>query len=102
MTTDIVTKPATDAYREGYDRIFGKRDEEAATTTFGPYDGLKLFAPSNQPACDCAECHPQGDGYYTPMRLIVCGKCGNKRCPAAASHRNACSGSNEPGQPGAL
>jgi hypothetical protein len=95
MTTDIRTKASTDAYREGYDRIFGKPDEEHAATTFSPYDGLKLFARSNQPACDCAECNPQGDGFYIPMRMIVCGRCGNKRCPGAASHRNACTGSND-------
>ncbi|MBW6637227.1 hypothetical protein KXT41_25380 [Salmonella enterica subsp. enterica serovar Weltevreden] len=34
-----------------------------------------------------------------------CGKkgeidCGNKRCPHANDHRNACTGSNEPGQEG--
>jgi len=34
------------------------------------------------------------------MRMIVCPTCGNKRCPKAASHENACTGSNEVGQPG--
>lgn len=24
---NLITKPATDAYRDGYDRIFGKKDE---------------------------------------------------------------------------
>ena len=33
-------------------------------------------------------------------RMIVCPVCGNKRCPKAAHHDNACSGSNEPGQVG--
>jgi hypothetical protein len=32
--------------------------------------------------------------------FIVCGTCGNKRCPHAADHRNKCTGSNEPGQTG--
>jgi len=35
-----------------------------------------------------------------PMRMIVCSVCGNKRCPKANDCRNACTGSNEPGQPG--
>lgn len=33
-------------------------------------------------------------------RMILCPTCGNKRCPHANDHHNACSGSNEPGQPG--
>jgi len=34
------------------------------------------------------------------MRMNLCPICGNKRCPRATDHRNACTGSNEPGQPG--
>lgn len=32
--------------------------------------------------------------------MILCPDCGNKRCPKAADHELACTGSNEPGQPG--
>lgn len=32
--------------------------------------------------------------------FIVCDVCGNKRCPHATDHAHACTGSNEPGQPG--
>ena len=32
--------------------------------------------------------------------FIVCGECGNKRCPQATDHTLACTGSNESGQPG--
>ena len=35
---------------------------------------------------------------YTYM--IVCEKCGNKRCPHGTDHRLDCTNSNEPGQPG--
>jgi hypothetical protein len=35
-------------------------------------------------------------------RMIVCPRCGNKRCPHASDHRNACTNSNEPGQPGSV
>lgn len=42
----------------------------------------------------------------TPMQLmswmILCPTCGNKRYPKAANHANECSGSNEPGQVGAI
>ncbi len=34
------------------------------------------------------------------MRMFLCPLCGNKRCPRATDHREACSGSNEPGQAG--
>jgi hypothetical protein len=33
-------------------------------------------------------------------RFVVCPDCGNKRCPKATYHDNACTKSNEPGQPG--
>jgi hypothetical protein len=32
--------------------------------------------------------------------MVVCIDCGNKRCPKATDHRNACTGSNKPGQKG--
>jgi hypothetical protein len=32
--------------------------------------------------------------------MIVCAQCGNKRCPHANDHENACTQSNEPGQAG--
>jgi hypothetical protein len=42
-------------------------------------------------------------GVSFPMaatRMFVCDTCGNKRCPHSDDHRNPCSGSNSPGQPG--
>lgn len=33
-------------------------------------------------------------------RFIVCPDCGNKRCPKATWHENACTGSNDAEQPG--
>jgi len=33
-------------------------------------------------------------------RMIICPTCGNKRCPHATDHRNACTGSNDLGQAG--
>lgn len=32
--------------------------------------------------------------------MILCPKCGNKRCPYANDHSNACTNSNATGQPG--
>lgn len=55
--------------------------------------------------CGCWECveriisaRPFPENLMYPF--IVCGTCGNKRCPAAQSHVNTCSGSNASGQPG--
>ncbi|HFX6855993.1 TPA: DUF551 domain-containing protein [Klebsiella pneumoniae] len=47
--------------------------------------------------CWCRTCRPV---VWNDMRFVVCPDCGNKRCPRANDHRNACTGSNEPGQEG--
>ncbi len=57
--------------------------------------------PARKPLrCSCHTCWPiaADDPASTFMRL--CPACGNKRCPKANDHRHACTGSNEPGQPG--
>ena len=48
-------------------------------------------------SCWCRTCRPVALG---DMRMVLCPECGNKRCPRARHHDNACTGSNEPGQPG--
>ena len=51
--------------------------------------------------CHCRKCLEDRNDQITPMtRMIVCPICGNKRCPTANDHRNACTNSNEHGQPG--
>jgi hypothetical protein len=49
------------------------------------------------PDCWCRTCRPVT---MNDMRFVVCPECGNKRCPHANDHNNACTGSNEPGQAG--
>ncbi len=49
------------------------------------------------PDCWCHTCRPVTMG---DMRFVVCPECGNKRCPHANDHNNACTGSNEPEQEG--
>lgn len=49
------------------------------------------------PDCWCRTCRPV---VLNDMRFVVCPDCGNKRCPRANDHRNACTGSNEPSQEG--
>ncbi len=60
--------------------------------------------------CECHRCIEEkrlgrdiaGFGFLplSMTRMILCPICGNKRCPHAADHDLACTGSNEPGQPG--
>lgn len=61
-------------------------------------------APAPAPAsalpierCGCHACRPVT---LADMRMVLCDQCGNKRCPHANDHRNACTNSNEAGQPG--
>lgn len=50
--------------------------------------------------CWCHTCRPVSVNPPEDMRMVLCPDCGNKRCPKANDHRNACTGSNEAGQPG--
>ena len=61
------------------------------------------------PQCECRQClrdRKEGEWWakhWVPRenaRMILCSSCGSKRCPHANDHRNACTGSNEPGQKG--
>lgn len=63
---------------------------------------LQGAEPVSQPytlptKCWCHTCRPVT---MNDARFVVCPDCGNKRCPRANDHRNACTGSNEPGQEG--
>lgn len=53
-----------------------------------------------EPQCWCLTCKPMRIDDPSSMRMALCPTCGNKRCPKANDHRNECTGSNEPGQPG--
>lgn len=53
--------------------------------------------------CFCFNCNNKpelGLANPTVWRMFGCDICGNKRCPRGTDHRNACTNSNEPGQPG--
>ena len=53
--------------------------------------------------CGCHRCVDSIDrATRGPAWMIVCPTCGNKRCPRASDHDLACTGSNEPGQPGSV
>ncbi|WP_371343815.1 DUF3850 domain-containing protein [Klebsiella quasipneumoniae] len=63
--------------------------QKKAESIIGNYPGI--------PYCWCRTCRPV---VLNDMRFVVCPDCGNKRCPRANDHRNACTGSNQPGQEG--
>ena len=57
--------------------------------------------------CWCVTCATQSLGLSpwssTMIRgMVTCPDCGNKRCPKATHHDNACTRSNEPGQEGSF
>ena len=55
---------------------------------------------SRESECWCLTCRPFRPDDPGSMRMALCPICGNKRCPHANDHRNACTGSNKPGQKG--
>lgn len=61
-----------------------------------PFEALQRI--NVNPACGCHTCNP----ILGRVRMILCEVCGNKRCPHATNHRNDCTGSNAPGQPGSI
>lgn len=51
--------------------------------------------------CTCHACLSV-EGITNPWWMVVCETCGNKRCPHANDHNNACTNSNETGQKGSV
>jgi len=52
-----------------------------------------------EPKCgECRECMHDAEVSW----MVVCVKCGNKRCPHATDCALPCTGSNEPGQKGSV
>lgn len=51
---------------------------------------------------DCRVCEDAANVPPGLRLFIVCRTCGNKRCPKASWHEQACTGSNEPGQAGSF
>lgn len=100
----------TETYAEGWNAcraamLQGAENVESRCTmqTAPALDSSQIIAESPSgnspviPDCSCGTCRPVT---FTDSRFVVCSECGNKRCPHANDHRNACTGSNEPGQEG--
>ena len=52
--------------------------------------------------CTCHTCLPISALDPSTMFMRLCPTCGNKRCPKATHHDNACTDSNEPNQAGSV
>lgn len=72
----------------------------AELAALGRIRPIRLAEEPTHPAaamgCWCEVCDPALVGIV----MVLCPTCGNKRCPHAHDHRNACTHSNAVGQPG--
>lgn len=72
-------------------------DQQSPGSETAAVTGKWIPVSEQKPNCWCLTCRPM---VLNDMRFVVCPDCGNKRCPRASDHRNACTRSNEPGQEG--
>ena len=80
--------------------LIGEKSERPSILDYDADAHSGYVKPGNSPVipeCSCHACRPVT---FADSRFVVCPDCGNKRCPHANDHRNACTGSNEPGQEG--
>lgn len=93
-----------------WDRRFDIMEISVDGDFFDAADLLALLPAKAETKCGCTRCLDENGetvelfpGLMVPVssqRMVLCATCGNKRCSHANDHRNACTGSNEPGQPG--
>lgn len=69
---------------------------EATPREVGLSEGL---GAASEARCWCHAC-TRDTAWPFALKMIVCPDCGNKRCPKANDHRNACTDSNDAGQLG--
>ena len=75
-------------------------------------DGFLKGITDGSPDCECHRCirehsRTAGELFGSPLplsaaKMILCGECGNKRCPKASDHRLECTHSNAVGQAGSV
>lgn len=92
-----------DQFASNWDAIFGKKKVDESV--IDAYNDERLVSKFDKYQCYCYNCNvdrldESGRLPYVATRMIVCPECGNKRCPHATDHNLACTGSNDPGQPG--
>ena len=75
-------------------------------------DGFIKGTANGSDNCECHRCIRDnhlvvycgalGMQPLSAVQMILCGECGNKRCPKASDHRLKCTHSNEPNQEGSV
>ena len=76
------------------------RIQKSAVSALIAQEAAKAYGESGMTDCVCYRCWRETHPSAFRSRMFLCETCGNKRCPHATDHRNKCTGSNEPGQPG--
>lgn len=87
----------TGAWKDAVDWVLKEACRAAMLAAAPQPQNAPQNIPEIIPDCWCRTCRPV---VLNDMRFVVCPDCGNKRCPRANDHRNACTGSNESGQEG--
>jgi len=98
MNKDEALKLALEALE--YTGLKWPQVEEAITAV-----KAALEAKDEPVACWCHKCNENElvNGIpFAMTRMILCPKCGNKRCPKASDHTLQCTNSNEPNQAGSV
>jgi len=92
-----------DEFGKNFDAIFRRPDPRAVEDAQREDEEFERIGGTSY-QCWCYNClNKIKDGHGLPITmtmLVVCPTCGNKRCPRSTDHNLACTGSNEPGQPG--
>lgn len=106
----IIRKEAVSAILAALSRPVG--DVQGETQTTKPTSSRTEASASETALCQSIRCLDErdvSDGVFLSKRMpaswsrmVVCATCGNKRCPHATNHRNACTNSNESGQVGSV
>ncbi len=80
-----------------------ERDSERESVALTKSEG---FTKGAAHPCNCHKCteamHKERPATIPIRMMILCSKCGNKRCPHATDHELDCTGSNDPGQKGSV
>lgn len=88
-------------FREALSAAAALVEVEAANPPIGSVHSVDAPAAPlplvSKASCQCHACAPIT---AENMRMVLCEKCGNKRCPHANNHWYACTNSNDAGQIG--
>jgi hypothetical protein len=89
------------AFIDGRIRREGTRALDAAAPTFSDQ---RRWTDDHCGCHACVDVRSRGTTtkHGVASWMILCPTCRNKRCPHASNHDLACTGSNEPGQPGSV